>query len=48
MGSPQYRKDMDLLYCVQRRTTKWSKGWNISPTKRLRELGLFSQVKRRL
>jgi len=27
MGSPQYRRDMDRMGCVQRR----AKGWNTSP-----------------
>ena len=33
MWSPQYRRDIDLLECVQRRATKSSKGWNTSSTR---------------
>ena len=49
MWSPQYRRDTDLLECVQRRATKMIHGMeNPSYKDRLRELGLFSLEKRRL
>ena len=49
MWSPQYRRDMDLLECIQRRATKMIQGMEHLPYKdRLRELGLFSVDKRRL
>ena len=49
MGSPQYRRDTDLLGCVQRRATKMIQGMGYLPCKyRLRELGLFNLEKRRL
>jgi len=31
MGSPQYRRNVDLLECVQRRATKMIQGINTSP-----------------
>ena len=49
MQSPQYRTDMDLLECVQRRATEMIQGMeHISCEDRLRELGLFNLEKRRL
>jgi len=43
MWSPQYRRDMDLLECVQRRATETIHGMeHLSYKDRLRELGLFS------
>lgn len=45
----QYKTDMDILRRAQQRTTKMKKGLScLSYEKRLRELGHFSQQKRRL
>ena len=49
MWSPQYRRDTDLLECVQRRAAKMITGMeHLSYQDRPRELGLFSLEKRRL
>jgi len=48
MWSPQYRKDIDLLKCIQSRATKIIQDMeHLSYEERLKELGLFS-LKRRL
>ena len=49
MWRPQYRREVDLLECVQRKTTsmvQWMK--HISYEDRLRELRLFSLKNTRL
>ena len=44
--SPQYRRDTNLLECVQRRATKMIQGMeHLSYEDRLSELGLFSLEK---
>ena len=46
MWSPQYRRGIDLLECVQRRVTKMIQRMeHLSCKGRLRELGLFSPEK---
>ena len=49
MWSPQCRRDMDLLECIQRRATKMIQEMeHLSYEDRLKKLGLFSLKKRRL
>jgi len=46
MWSPQYRRDMDQLECIQRRDTKMIQCMEHLPYEdRMRELGLFSLEK---
>ena len=49
MWSPQYRTDVELLECIQRRVTKMLQGMeHLFYEDRLRDRGLFSLEKRRL
>ena len=49
MWSPRYRRDIDLLECIQSRATEVIQGMeHRSYNDRLRELGLFSLEKRKL
>ena len=49
MWSPQYRRDVGLLECVQRSAATMIQGMEQLPSEdSLRELGLFSLKKRRL
>ena len=46
--SPQCKREMDLLECIQKRATKMIQGMERPFKERLRELGLFSMEKRML
>jgi len=49
MWSPQHRRDVDLFKCIQRSAIKMNQRMeHLSYKDRLRELGLFILVKRRL
>ena len=49
MWSPQYRRGLDLLECIQRSATKIIQGMeHLSYKDGVRELGFFSLEKRRL
>ena len=49
MWNPQYRRDVDLLECIQRRAADMIQRVEyLSFKERLKELGLFSLEKRRL
>ena len=49
MWSPQYRRDVDLLECIQRRATKIIQGMEHLPYEDwFREMGLIRLEKRRL
>ena len=48
MWRSPYRREIDLLECIQGRATKMTQGMeHLSYEDRLRELGLFSMKKRR-
>jgi len=48
MWRPRYRRDVDLLECIQKRATKMIHRMDLSYKDGLRELGLFSMEKGRL